>query len=82
VNSSIVATADILGSNNRVTAYGWKALAGSVIGYAMDGFDLLIVGFMLPVIFSAAIALLGSIYVLDIIATVFFIPELRGKQLE
>ena len=33
-----------------VTGYGWKALAGSVIGYAMDGFDLLIVGFMLPVI--------------------------------
>jgi MFS family permease len=33
-----------------VTAHGWKALAGSVIGYAMDGFDLLIVGFMLPVI--------------------------------
>src|SRR5215470_1448968 len=31
-----------------VTVYGWKALAGSVIGYAMDGFDLLIVGFMLP----------------------------------
>src|SRR5215468_488696 len=37
-------------AEDRVTAYGWKALAGSVIGYAMDGFDLLIVGFMLPVI--------------------------------
>ena len=35
---------------DTVTVYGWKALAGSVIGYAMDGFDLLIVGFMLPVI--------------------------------
>jgi hypothetical protein len=32
---------------DRVTVYGWKALAGSVIGYAMDGFDLLILGFML-----------------------------------
>lgn len=32
--------------------------------------------------FSAAIALLGSIYVLDIIATVFFIPELKGKELQ
>jgi len=28
---------------DTVTVYGWKALAGSVIGYAMDGFDLLIV---------------------------------------
>jgi MFS family permease len=32
--------------------------------------------------FSVAIALLGSIYILDIIATVFLIPELKGKQLE
>ena len=58
MDSSIVATADILDSNNRVTAYGWKALAGSVIGYAMDGFDLLIVGFMLPAI-TADLALTG-----------------------
>ena len=28
----------------------WKALAGSALGYAMDGFDLLILGFMLRVI--------------------------------
>jgi MFS family permease len=34
----------------RVSSYGWKALAGSVVGYAMDGFDLLILGFMLPAI--------------------------------
>lgn len=26
----------------QVGAYAWKALAGSAIGYAMDGFDLLI----------------------------------------
>ncbi len=32
--------------------------------------------------FSAAIALLASIYVLDVIATVFLIPELKGKALE
>ncbi len=31
----------------QVTSYGWKTLAGSAIGYAMDGFDLLILGFML-----------------------------------
>ena len=33
-----------------VTAYGWKALAGSVIGFSMDGFDMLILGFMLSAI--------------------------------
>jgi benzoate transport len=37
-------------ANDRVTRAGWKALAGSVIGYAMDGFDLLILGFILPAI--------------------------------
>jgi hypothetical protein len=35
-----------------------------------------------PAVGHAAIALLGLIYILDIIATVFFIPELMGKQLE
>ena len=34
----------------EVTNYSWKALAGSAIGYAMDGFDLLILGFMLSAI--------------------------------
>ncbi|AOZ09751.1 MFS transporter [Cupriavidus malaysiensis] len=38
------------------TAYAWKALAGSTVGYAMDGFDLLILGFMLPAI-SASLGL-------------------------
>ena len=33
-----------------VTREAWKALAGSAIGYAMDGFDLLILGFMLRLI--------------------------------
>ncbi|MDD0824124.1 MULTISPECIES: MFS transporter [Mannheimia] len=36
--------------NSVVTSYGWKALIGSAVGYAMDGFDLLILGFMLPAI--------------------------------
>jgi MFS family permease len=38
------------GSDERPSDYAWKALAGSAIGYAMDGFDLLILGFMLPAI--------------------------------
>lgn len=43
----------------QTSAYAWKALAGSAIGYAMDGFDLLILGFMLPAI-SAALVLTPS----------------------
>ncbi len=34
----------------QVDSAAWKALWGSALGYAMDGFDLLILGFMLRVI--------------------------------
>ena len=34
----------------NVNQYGWKVLVGSAVGYAMDGFDLLILGFMLSAI--------------------------------
>ena len=37
-------------ASDTVSSYGWKALIGSALGYAMDGFDLLILGFMLPAI--------------------------------
>ena len=37
-------------ASEKVSRYGWKALAGSTVGYAMDGFDLLILGFMLSAI--------------------------------
>ena len=43
-------------ARDKVTPYGRKALAGSVIGYAMDGFDQMILGFMLVAI-SADLAL-------------------------
>lgn len=36
--------------DEAVSGYAWKALAGSAVGYAMDGFDLLILGFMLTAI--------------------------------
>ena len=52
-------TAGTVGAEDRVTVYGWKALAGSVIGYAMDGFDMLILGFMLAAI-SADLALTST----------------------
>ena len=51
--------AGTVGAEDRVTVYGWKALAGSVLGYAMDGFDLLILGFMLAAI-SADLALTST----------------------
>src|SRR5262249_39081959 len=41
---------DAIDAKDKVTAYGWKALAGSVIGYSMDGFDQMILGFMLVAI--------------------------------
>src|SRR6516165_9320501 len=49
----------IVAAEDRVTAYSWKALAGSVIGYCMDGFDMLILGFMLAAI-SADLALTNA----------------------
>ncbi len=48
-----------VGAADRVTVYGWKALAGSTIGYSMDGFDLMIVSFMLTAI-SADLALTST----------------------
>jgi MFS family permease len=43
-------TAVGLESDNKPSRSGYarKALAASVVGYAMDGFDMLILGFMLP----------------------------------
>ena len=50
VGSTFAPAVEVVGAGDRVTVYSWKALAGSVIGYAMDGFDLLILGFMLTAI--------------------------------
>ncbi|BFU59468.1 MULTISPECIES: MFS transporter [Rodentibacter] len=59
---------------NKVNQYGWKALLGSAVGYAMDGFDLLILGFMLSAI-SADLALTpaqsGSLVTWTLIGAVF-----------
>jgi len=43
----------------RVDGYARRALAASMLGYAMDGFDLLILGFMLKAI-SADLGLSGA----------------------
>ncbi|MBS1227387.1 MAG: transporter [Proteobacteria bacterium] len=48
MNTTATPVASDVGSDgHQVSSYGWKALAGSTVGYAMDGFDLLILGFML-----------------------------------
>ena len=48
--SSIPHTAAAASAPSEINGYSWKALAGSAVGYAMDGFDLLILGFMLSAI--------------------------------
>jgi MFS family permease len=50
VSGVVTSTATPVPTEDRVSTYGWKALAGSVIGYSMDGFDMLILGFMLAAI--------------------------------
>ena len=62
------------GQPTEVNGYSWKALAGSAVGYAMDGFDLLILGFMLSAI-SADLNLTpgqaGSLVTWTLIGAVF-----------
>jgi len=50
MTGALAPTPQTLAVQDSVSAYGWKALAGSAIGYSMDGFDLLILGFMLAAI--------------------------------
>jgi MFS family permease len=45
-----IAQADVVVSVESIASFPRKALAASAIGYAMDGFDLLILGFMLRAI--------------------------------
>ena len=63
-----------------------RATAQNVLfntGRAVGGLGPLVVGALAAKYsFNAAIALLASIYLIDAIATVFLIPELKGKELE
>ena len=63
-----------------------RATAQNVLfntGRAVGGLGPLAIGALAAKYsFNAAIGLLASIYLLDIIATVFLIPELKGKELE
>jgi MFS family permease len=53
------------------------------IGRAIGGFGPVVVGTLAAQYsFQVAIALLAAIYVVDILATVFLIPELKGTELK
>jgi len=47
MSESQTLTAPALALPDVVDRQGWKSLMGSAIGYAMDGFDLLVLGFLL-----------------------------------
>jgi MFS family permease len=50
LSDALAVPIEISSTKDEPNAYSWKALAGSVIGYYMDGFDMLILGFMLAAI--------------------------------
>lgn len=53
------------------------------IGRGIGGFGPVVIGALaMTYSFHVAIALLASIYVLDMLATIFLIPELKGVELE
>ena len=53
------------------------------LGRAVGGFGPVVVGAVVSAYsFQLAIAMLALIYVVDVIATIFLIPELKGKELE
>jgi MFS family permease len=53
------------------------------IGRGVGGFGPVVVGALAAAYsFQVAIGLLAAIYLLDMIATLFLIPELKGKELQ
>jgi len=53
------------------------------IGRGIGGFGPVVVGALVAAYsFQIAIALLAAIYLVDMVATYFLIPELKGKELE
>ena len=74
VDSMSPPPAAIAHAEERVSRYGWKALAGSVIGFSMDGFDMLILADGGGIAGQAGAIKLGIAR-----ALVEFNAELRGK---
>jgi len=53
------------------------------LGRGIGGFGPVVVGALVAAYsFQIAIALLAAIYLVDMVATYFLIPELKGKELE
>jgi len=53
------------------------------IGRAIGGFGPVVIGALaMAYSFHVAIGLLAAIYVIDMLATIFLIPELKGVELE
>ena len=53
------------------------------VGRGVGGFGPVVVGALAASYsFQVAIGLLAAIYVIDMLATMFLIPELKGKQLD
>lgn len=66
-------------TNTRATAQNLLFNVGRAVG----GFGPVVIGAVACVYsFPMALALLAAIYVLDILATLFLLPELKGKALE
>ncbi|MEG2975797.1 MAG: MFS transporter, partial [Comamonas sp.] len=62
--------------------YG-AVISEAYIGRAVGGFGPVVIGALaMAYSFQVAIALLAAIYVLDMLATAFLIPELKGKELQ
>ena len=71
---SLVNAARSGSSDETVDAYGWRTLAATIIGNAMDGFDMLLLAFMLPAIsvaFSLTGAQAGSVVTATLVGAVF-----------
>lgn len=45
-------TSEIEASSDKITGYQWKTLWASTVGYAMDGLDMMILAFTMPLIIA------------------------------
>lgn len=66
-------TAQIEAGTGKITGYQWKTLWASTIGYAMDGLDMMILAFTMPLIisyFGINAAQAGSISTITLLGSV------------
>jgi MFS family permease len=66
-------TAAVQTGNEKITGYHWKTLWASTVGYAMDGLDMMILAFTMPLIiayFGINAAQAGSISTITLLGSV------------